>query len=64
MCPNDFYSTPEGIVYEPPGKKVLTDVETRLLIYQATRIKNKKIRYALIKLNGNSIGVEPLIKAA
>ena len=64
MCPNDFCSTPEGVVYEPPGTKMLTDVEIRLLIYQATRIKNKKIRYALIKLNGNSVGVEPLTKAA
>lgn len=50
--------------YEVVGDKALTDAEMRVLIYEATRLKNGRVRLVVMELNKGSVKITPLVKAA
>ncbi len=50
--------------YEVVGDKALTDAEMRVLIYEATRLKNKRCRVVILTVERGTIQAQALVKAA
>lgn len=52
------------MIRQRPHKQALSEAELRILIAEATRLKNGECRIVILELSKGSVKVSPLVKAA